>query len=264
MGYNGIMSETNHASDITGKKVFFLYPTAVVQNRVITELAQQEYEVYVCKNKDALKKVLRKYSDSIVFVDINEHMPEKDWDIWVTSVMEASDTKNVSIGIVTSNDDEQIKRKYLMSIKVACGFTILKFDLDKAVQHIITVLQTVNAKGRRKYIRATVENEANTTVNLPWAGEFVNGMIKDISVVGISCTLDTNPEIPKNTLFKDIQIKLQSSLLKVEGIVFGSRMEGDEKIYVLLFTQRNDPEVKTKIRKYIQQNLQGKIDIELR
>jgi hypothetical protein len=258
------MSETGHASDITGKKIFFLYPTAVVQNRIITELAQQEYEVYVCKNKDTLKKVLRKYSDSVVFIDINENMPEKDWDLWITSVMEASDTKHVSIGIVTANDDEELRRKYLGSIKVTCGYTMIKFDLDKAVSQIMMVLQTVNAKGRRKYIRATIENESNTTVNLPWAGEFVNGMIKDISVVGISCTLDTNPEIPKNTLFKDIQIKLQSSLLKVEGIVFGSRMEGSEKIYVLLFTQRNDPDVKTKIRKYIQQNLQNKIDVELR
>jgi hypothetical protein len=178
--------------------------------------------------------------------------------------MEASDTKNVSIGIVTANDDEQIKRKYLITLKVTCGYTILKFDLDKAVSHIMSVLQAVNAKSRRKYIRATVENEPNTTVNLPWGGEFVNGQIKDISVVGISCTLETNPEIPKNTLFNDIQIKLQSSLLKVEGVVFGSRMEGSEKIYVLLFTQRNDPDVKSRIRRYIQQNMQGKIDIELR
>jgi hypothetical protein len=258
------MSETGSASDITGKKIFFLYPTAVVQNRVITELAQQEFEVYTCKNKDTLKRVLRKYSDSVVFIDINEQMPEKEWDLWVTAVMEASDTKNVSIGIVTANDDEAIKRKYLVSLKVTCGYTILKFDLDKAVTNIMSVLQAVNAKGRRKYIRATIENEPNTTVNLPWNAEFVNGMIKDISVVGISCTLDTNPEIPKNTLFKDIQIKLQSSLLKVEGVVFGSRMEGNEKVYVILFTPRNDPEVKTRIRRYIQQNLQSKIDIELR
>jgi DNA-binding response OmpR family regulator len=258
------MSETGNASDITGKKIFFLHPTAVVQNRVITELAQEEYEVYVCKNKDNLKRILRKYPDSVVFIDINEHMPEKEWDLWITALMEASDTKNVSIGIVTANDDEQIKRKYLITLKVTCGYSILKFDLDKAVSHIKSVLQAVNAKGRRKYIRATVENEPNTTVNLPWGGEFVNGQIKDISVVGISCTLETNPEIPKNTLFNDIQIKLQSSLLKVEGVVFGSRMEGSEKIYVLLFTPRNDPEVKSRIRRYIQQNMQGKIDIELR
>ena len=254
------MNEPGNNSDLTGKKIFFLYPTTVVQNRIIVELIQQEYEVYIAKNKDKLKKVLRKFPDSIVFVDINEQMAEKEWDIWITGIMEAPDTKDIAIGIVTPNDDEQIKRKYLLALKVPCSYTVLGFDLKKAMANIISVLQSVDAKGRRKYIRATIERESNATINLPVNGNFVNGQIRDISVVGISCTLDDNPEIPKNALFKDIQIKLQTSLLKVEGIVFGSRVEGRETIYVILFTQRIDPEVRTKIHKYIQSNLQKKMD----
>jgi len=257
------MSETDSKTDIVGKKIFFLYPTVAVQTRVITELVQQEYEVYIAKNKDKLKKVLGKYPDSIVFIDINEHMPEKEWDIWVTGFMESPDTKNVLLGIVTSNDDDQIKRKYLQVTKIQCGYTVLKYDLEKAAVNILSILQSINAKGRRKYIRATTERENNTTINLPVNGTFVNGQIKDISVVGISCSLVDNPSLPKNTLLKDIQIKLQTSLLKVEGIVFGSRSEGAETIYVILFTQRIDPDVRTKIRKYIQQYLQGKMDFEL-
>jgi hypothetical protein len=258
------MSETGNASDIVGKKIFFLYPTVVVQNRVIAELIQQEYEIYIAKDKDTLKRVLRKYPDSIVFVDINEKMPESEWDVWITGIMEASDTKTVSIGIVTSNEDEAMQRKYLQAIKLPGSYTVLRSDLEKTITRITTILHTMDAKGRRKYIRATTDNESNTTINLPWSGSFVKGQIKDISVVGVSCTLESNPEIPKNTLFKDIQIKLQSTLLKVEGIVFGSRMEGDVKIYVILFTQRIDPDSRTKIRKYIQQNLQNKMDTELR
>jgi hypothetical protein len=53
-------------------------------------------------------------------------------------------------------------------------------------------------------------------------------------------------------------------LLKAEGIVFGSRMDGLEKIYVILFTQRIDPDVRIKIRRYIQSNLQAKMDGELK
>jgi len=257
------MSETNNNSDIVGKKIFFLYPTVAVQNRIITELVQQEYEVYIAKNKDKLKKVLRTYPDSIVFIDINEHMPEKEWDIWITGIMEAADTKTVSIGIVTSIDDEQIKNKYLSVIKVACGYTVSKFDMEKATAHILTILQTVNAKGRRKYIRATTERETNTTINLPVNGTFVNGQIRDVSVVGVSCTIDGSPSIAKNALLKDIQIKLQTNLLKVEGIVFGTRTEGVDTVYVILFTQRIDPEARIKIRKYIQQNLQSKMDFDL-
>jgi len=257
------MGESEDDVSFIGKKIFFLYPNAVVQNRVIAELVQQEYEVYTAKNKDSLKKVLRKYPDSIVFVDINENMPESEWDLWITALKEASDTKNVSVGILTANEDEAIKRKYLLVHEIACGYTVLRFDLERSIAHIISILQTVNAKGRRKYIRATTEGETNTTVNLPWGGSFIHGQVKDVSVVGISCTLDCSPDIPKNTLIKDIQVKLQTNLLKVEGIVFGSRMEGMEKIYVILFTQRIDPDVRTKIRKYVQHNLQGKMDFEL-
>jgi hypothetical protein len=257
------MANADSPTELTGKKIFFLYPTVVVQNKIIAEMVQQEYEVYIAKNRDSLKRVLREYRDSIVFVDINEQLSEKEWEAWITAVKDAPDTKNIAVGIVTANDDEQIKRKYLLSIKV-CGYTVLKFDLDKAVMHIIEVLQSLDAKGRRKFIRATTTRDTNVTLNMPFNGMFINGQIKDISVVGISCTLEGNPDIAKNTLFKDIQIKLLSSILKVEGIVFGSRMDGPEKVYVLLFTQRIDPDVRTKIRKYIQHNLQSKMDNELK
>jgi hypothetical protein len=258
------MSNGGSASEIVGKKVFFLCPTAVIQNRIITELAQQEYEAYIAKDKDALRRVLKKYPDSVLFVDINEQLPEKEWEAWITAVMKAPETKGVSIGILTTNEDELVKRKYLLTVKVPCGYTVLKFDLEKAIARIMDLLQAADAKGRRKYIRATMDNEANATVNMPRAGAFVNGQIKDISVVGISCTLEGNPDIAKNTLFKDIQVKLQSSLLKVEGIVIGSRMDDKKKAYVILFTQRIDPDVRVKIRKYIQQNLQAKMDTELK
>lgn len=258
------MSDADSDLEIVGKKVFFLFPTAVIQNRIIDELVQQEYEIYFARDKDTIRRVLRKYNDSIVFVDINEKLNEREWETWIRAVMEAPDTNGVSIGIISANDDEAIKKKYLETIKVKCGYTVLKFDLDKAISQILEVLQTAEAKGRRKFIRASMGSDTNATLNLPMHGEFVKGQIRDISVVGISCTIDGNPEISKNTLFKDIQIKLQSTLLKVEGIVYGARQEGNNSIYVILFTQRTDPEVRTKIRKYIQHTLQIKMDAELK
>jgi hypothetical protein len=258
------MSENGQNSEVTGRKVFFLCPTVAVQNRVIDELVQYEYEVYVTKDTDKLKRVLGKYPDSIVFIDINEQMPENQWDIWITGLLEAPDMKNISIGILTSNDDEQIQRKYLQALKVACGYTVMGHNLDKTIASLVSILQTAGAKGRRKYLRAIIERgEAGATVNLSLNGTFINGVIKDISVVGVSCTLEGNPEISKNALFKDIQIRLQTSLLKVEGIVFGSRVEEAETIYVILFTQKINPEVRTKIRKYIQQSLQAKMSVLL-
>jgi hypothetical protein len=257
------MENNEPPQDLTGKKIFFLFPTVAVQNKVMAELVQQEYEVYIAKNKDTIRRVLRDYHNSIVFIDINEHLKESEWEAWITAVKNAPDTKTTNIGIVTANDDEKIKRKYLLTVKV-CGYTVLKFDLDKAITHLVEILQNLDAKGRRKYIRAITAKDSNTTLNMSVNGVFVKGQIKDVSVVGLSCTLEGNPDISKNALLKDIQIKLQSTLLKVEGLFFGSRMDGPDKVYVLLFTQRVDPDMRAKIRRYIQHNLQSKMDNELK
>jgi len=258
------MDKSINASEITGKKIFFLLPTAVMQNSIIVELIQHEYEVYITHNKDTLRRVLRKYPDSVVFVDVNEKMPEREWETWIRAVMAAPDTKMVSIGVITSHGDEDLRDKYLKEIKVACGYTILHFDLDKSLKQIVEVLHSIGAKGRRKYIRATIDMDANATINLPLNGSFVNGHIKDISVVGISFTLDGNPDIAKNALVKDVQMILQTSRIKVDGILFGSRMDSREKIYVLLFSQRTDSDTRTKIRRYIQHSLQTQMDVELK
>jgi hypothetical protein len=246
--------------DILGRKLFFLYPSAVIQNQVAAELIQQEYEVYIIKDHAKLRNILKKYPASIVFANINDGMGEKEWEGWIRGVMGDPETSGVDIGIICAGEDEVLKRKYLSQVKIRCGYTVVKSDLSLAIKQLTDILNAADAKGRRKYIRATTENEANITANFPLNGAFVNGVIKDISVVGFSCAFDTDPELVKNTLFQDLQIKLQSILIKAEGIVFGSRMDGSNKIYVILFTQRIDPDVRTKIRKYMQSNLQAKLD----
>jgi hypothetical protein len=257
------MSNDNNPSDILGKKVFFLYPSAVVQNEIIAELAQQEYEVYVVKDHAALIPVLKRYPGSIVFVGLDDRMSEKEWEAWIRGIISSPETNQTGIGIISVNGDEQLQRKYINSVRVQCGYTVLRADLHNVIRQLAEILKAMNAKGRRKYIRAAVENDALTTINLPLNGAFVNGNIQDISVVGLSCSFAEDPGLTLKTLFQNIQIKLQSTLLKVEGIVFGSRMDEASRVYVVLFTKRVDPDTRTKIRRYIQHNLQTRMDGEL-
>jgi len=247
-----------------GRKAFFLHPSVIIQNQIVSELAQEEFEVYTVKDETKLRRLLKKYPDSIVFANINDGMKEKAWEEWIRGVMGSSETAGVGIGILAYGSDEAIRRKYTEQFKVQCGFTLMKSDANEVVKQLITILNSANAKGRRKYIRALTENETNVTVNLPINGTYVIGLIKDISVVGFSCTFKEDPNLAKNSLFNDIQIRLQTQLLKAEGIVFGSRMDGGQKTYVILFTQRVDPSLRTRIRKYIQSYLQSKMDGELK
>jgi hypothetical protein len=256
------MSNEN-ASDLLGKKIFFLYPSGVMQNGVAEELTQQEYEVYTIKNHNNLRMVLKEFPNSIVFANIDDGMPEKDWEAWIRGVMGDPVTAKVGVGILSATANEVLERKYLNAIQVKCGFTVVRTDFMSAMRKFYAILQSANAKGRRKFIRVNTEHEANATINIPHRGMFIKGLIKDVSVVGLSCTFSEDPELEKNSLCKDMQIKLQSTLLKAEGIVFGSRQNGDQKIYVFLFTQRTDPDMKTRIRKFNQTVLQVQMDTRL-
>ena len=247
-----------------GRKIFFIYPSAIIQNQIIPELAQEEFEVYVAKDEKKLKRALKKYPNSIVFANLNDGMKDSEWEEWIRGVMGSSETEGIDVGVISYETNDELRKKYVDQFKVHCGFTIMKADANAVVKQLIAILNGANAKGRRKYIRVLTDNETNVTVNLPVNGTYVNGSIKDVSVVGFSCHFPDDPKLAKNSLFNDIQIRLQTQLLKAEGIVFGSRIDSGQKTYVILFTQRIDPSVRTKIRNFIQSNLQGKMEADLK
>ena len=255
------MSDTKDTPDVVGKKIFFLYPSPSVQNQVITELIQQEFEVYISKNHTSLARALKKYQDSIVYINIDEAMPVLEWEKWINSVR--SELPNIRFGVFSSNNDEEFMDKVTKELHITCGFIISKLGMSKMTGKILEILNAINVKGRRKYLRVNTEHETTATVNMPYNGEFIKGVIKDISVVGISCSFESDIDLKKNTVFKGVQLRLQSMLLNVEAIVFGARVSENEKVYVMLFSQRIDSEVRVKIRKYIQQNLQSKIGPEI-
>jgi len=257
------MAEDSNAGTM-GRKIFFLHPPGLIQNQVMAELIQEEFEVYTARDEVKLRQLLKKYPGSIVFAGINEGIRESSWEEWIRSTLADNEITGLDIGIIASAADESLRQKYLGQFKIRCGFTVLKPDPAGMIKQFVDILNSVDARGRRKYLRAVTNNEPNTTLNLPIHGTFITGIIKDISVVGFSCSFADDPELTRNKLLGDIQFRLQSQLFRAEAIVFGSRMAGDEKIYVFLFTQHISPDVRTRIRKYIQSNLQNKMDDELK
>jgi hypothetical protein len=255
----------NDTMSFLGRKIFFLHPSAVIQNQIVSELTQEEFEAYIVKDPAKLRRMLKKYPDSVVFANISDGMKESAWEAWIKDVAADSEMSKVDIGIVAASEDDTLKRKYIGQLRVRCGYTVLKPDLSFVIKQFVGILNNVNAKGRRKYIRALTDKEVNTTINLPVNGTFINGVIKDISTAGFSCSFTEDPNLTKNSLFTDIQIRLQTQLLKAEGVVFGSRlMDEAQKIYVFLLTQRISPDVKTRIRKFISSFLQNRIDSEFK
>jgi len=253
------MDDSN--TEIMGKKVFFLHPSAFVKNSVIDDLIQQEFEVYLVSDEIKIQRALRKYPGSVVFICSDEALSLREWETWVRQTLEDKTIKDVNMGIISHTDTDEV-RKVLGAYHIPCGLILIKTNKEKAIKNLMDALKAVEAKGRRKYLR--VPGEAKTTVSLPSGDTYIKGEILDISVVGFSCVFSCDMRLEKNALFHDIQVKLQTMLLKVEGIVIGSREEEGKTIYVFLFTPKSASAVKEKIRVYVQKRLQSLMEEEIR
>ncbi len=244
-----------------GKKVFFLYPPSVIRDDLVTRLLDQEYEVYMLKSHETAQRLFARFPDSICFINIDAGLAERDWEAWIRAVMANPETKDVGIGIVSYNTDEKLQKKYLMDIGIPCGFVKLKLGMEESTKILLATLKAAEAKGRRKFVRATCEHDTLSSLNVREGPFNVTGNLNDISVVGFSCWLDPDPQFQKNIVLHDIQLRLRGTLVRTEAIVFGKReVEGEKTLYVMLFTQRMEPLSRQKIRAYIQTALQYEIE----
>ena len=254
--------DTREESSTLGKKVFFLYPPSVVRDEVVARLMEQEFEVYMLRDHSGARRLLRKYPDSLIFVNIDEGQSESEWETWINDVLTDSVTAGVGIGIISYNTDERLQRKYLMDIGIRCGFIKLKLGVEESARILLETLKANEAKGRRKYVRANCANDPMSTVNLRADTGLISGTILDISVVGFSCSFISDPRFPKNSILRDVQLKLRGVLVLVEGIVLGTRSDQGMTVYVVLFTPKVDGLCRGKIRRYIQMALQAEIEAQ--
>lgn len=248
-------------TDGLGRKVFFLYPASVIREELLFRLLEQEYEVYSLKDHAACRLILERFPSSIVFVNIDEGLEEKEWEVYVREILSNPRTAGVGVGICSYHADDDLRRKYLMDIGASCGFVRLKLGLEESYRILLETLKANEAKGRRRYVRANCATDPLSLVNLRIGESLVNGKIKDISVVGFSCAFEQDPNLPKNALVEDLQLKLRGALLKAEAVVFGVRSE-ENPVYVFLFTQKLQGADRTKIRRYIQTALQAELEME--
>lgn len=243
-----------------GKKVFFLYPPSVIRDELISRLIEQEYEVYMLKDIGMANRLIARYPNSLMFVNIDTGLSEPEWETWIKGIQSADTTRQTGIGIVSYNTDEELQKKYLMDMGIQCGFIKLKLGVDESSRILLTTLKANEAKGRRKYVRASCLHDSLSAINIREGPIKTVGKLQDISTVGFSCILDPDPAFEKNSVLHDVQLKLRASLVRLEVIVFGTRVQDDRTVYVMLFRQGLQQTAREKIRNFIQLTLQAEIE----
>ena len=133
-----------------GRKVFFLYPHSVLNEELLVEILENEYEIYCIRDHEAAARVAAAWPGSIVFVNIDEGLRELQWEAWIRHLIDAPETASTRLGIMTYNPNPELAHKYLMELMIPCGFIQLKLGLAEGKRIILKTLEANEARGRRR------------------------------------------------------------------------------------------------------------------
>jgi hypothetical protein len=218
---------------VLGKKIFFLYPPPVL-TQVVDELAMQEFEVYLSKDHERLRRAIPSFPDAIVFANLDAGLDEEGWIAFVQRLRE--EAPDVGIGVITLNDDSELREKYLMSLQVQCGFIILKIGAAKTAEILEKTLEANEARGRRKFVRAVCARGVGQCA-VDHEGSTLRAGLTDLSSAGMAIGFEGKIDLPVGTVLRDISLTIKGQRILASGVVVARRAEGEEgaPVHVVMF-----------------------------
>jgi L-rhamnose mutarotase len=247
-------------SDVSGKKIFFLYPHSVIHDEMLDILIMNGYESYSVRDHAKARRLLEYFPGSIMFVNIDEGLEEREWEKYIKDIQQDPKTADSRLGILSYNTDKDLMQKYLMEIGVPCGYIHLKLGLQASAKIMLEALRANEAKGRRKFIRASCEDDASATMNYKSPeGPTYYGKLLDISSAGIAAKIEKFGDYPPNSKLREVQLKLRGSLVLTDVILMGNRKDYKTE-WIFLFDPKMSPNHKLVIHRFIKQSLQRYID----
>jgi hypothetical protein len=241
-----------------GKKIFFLYPPPVL-TEVVDSLARQEFEVYLSREHDRLKRFLGASPDAIVFVNIDDGLNEAGWKAYVESLRK--DAPEVGVGIITLNDNQELREHFLMSLQVQCGFVILKIGAGKTSEILAKTLEANEARGRRKFVRALCAKGVGQCA-VVFEGATLRADLTDLSSAGMAIHFDNGVGLKVGTVLRDMALTIKGQRLSASGVVVAKR-DGENGLVVMFDPASIDDARRDKLKSIVFKINQLSMDLAL-
>lgn len=145
---------------IYGRKVFFIAPSVSFEQQVIERLRLMEYEVYAIDDYRKAKPLLRKNADCICFCIVESQLSLKGWHNFIKSFEEENVFAPLDMGVVMHSLPDEKKANFIAGLQIDAGIIIQDQDHEAMFHEIVKAMDSQNAKGMRKYVRANCLNES--------------------------------------------------------------------------------------------------------
>jgi hypothetical protein len=254
--YNTQMPDTD--AHIHTKKVFFLFVPEDAEETIIKPVAAQEFETYAFSQNDTEQCLdsLDKFPGSIVFAFLYRNEENTVWEERFKKLASADtnlqlfiSTWIIDAGYITLNANLSNYTPHTSRIDRADGSR-------SAVNHFITMLETLNARGDRKHLRAMCGESLQAHFSIKRLEQTYTGTILDISSFGMACAFNKDIELKIHLFIDDLQLRLVGQSFSIAGSILSKRVIGDKTVYIIVFDFLNDPDALPAVKNFVYEMLQ--------
>lgn len=244
--------------DLFGRKIFFLNPAYLVRNEVITELQNEEYEVYIIESYRDAKNLLRLNENAILFINVDAQLAMNSWYNFIRTFEKEDVLSSIYIGIISERIRPADRELFLTTAQIPAGITMLDTDMKFITESILGILKEANAKGRRQYVRANLSHDKEASLFWNHGTKMHQLKLLDISSVGMSVKVPPALAqiVGKNFILRDVTLRLGSKQIVIEAVVFAVKEIPDGIIWVLLLLPNTSTKTRDIIRQYISETFQ--------
>lgn len=241
-----------------GRQVFFLNPPLSVENSIIPVLKNNDYEVYVIRECNCAKPILRTHENAICFIFIDDELSLDAWYNFIKSFEYDPALKSIFLGVISIKAKPKDQERFLLNLKLPGGFVMLEKNMEAVVENIQGILELNGAKGVRKCIR--LELLDNKEVN----GYFTNGTtlysfrLINISELGFAAQVPVKmaPIFAKGRVISNVSITMKRFSFVCTIVVFKTSIVNDSCLVVAMLHPETSSSVKKKIHDFIYDTLE--------
>ncbi len=249
-----------------GRKIFFLNPPYSIKMEIIPKLQKYEYEVYTIDSYRDTKNLLRKNPNSILFINLDSQMQTPAWFNFIRSFDREDALATTLISILSERIKESDKEVFSKFTTLAGDIIDYSEGTERTYNEILNILVKTDAKGRRQYVRATVDHDNDASLFWNHGSKMHLLKLLDISSVGMAVKVPPALEsqiIAKNFLLSDATMRLGTKQVVVEAVIYGVKQTPAGTIWILLLLPQTPASIKDEIRAYVSKTLENQLIVTI-
>ncbi|MBP5251214.1 MAG: hypothetical protein J6Z17_02245 [Treponema sp.] len=241
------------STEIFGRKVFFINPAYSIRNDVIPALQKEEYEVYIIDSYKDAKNILRKYKNSMCFINVDAQLSIDAWFNFIKSFEKEITLKSTFIGVISERIKRDDRSIFLAHANIPGGIIHVDESMSAITKELETILLNNGAKGKRQYVRANLSLERDAALFWTIEDRLFQMKLLDISSVGMSVKVPAQmaPYAHEKAIVRDITLRLATKQFVVDAVVFAIKNTPEGLLWIMLLMPNTATSVKDAIRDYV-------------